>query len=127
MSEVLKRQIYDSYEKEMFYLQTRCNKLLQEIKQQETKMNRRKQLKLKPNWRSLNKLNSMVKKFLRMLAFIDTYGYFQMIMEPLSYGNQTFFYGVAEQYYEDILQKFLLKLKANQLRKDNFVDFVVHS
>ena len=126
MSKV-KLQLYESYEKEILYLQKQGKKLLQEIKRHETKMNQRKQQNLQPNLKSLNKLNQMIKKLLRMLAFIDTYGYFQLINEPLSFTNQTFFYCVANQYYEDILQSFLLRVKGrvNQLQQNRFVDFVV--
>ena len=126
MSKV-KLQLYESYEKEILYLQKQGKKLLQEIKRHETKMNQRKQQNLQPNLISLNKLNQMIKKLLRMLAFIDTYGYFQLINEPLSFTNQTFFYCVANQYYEDILQSFLLRVKGrvNQLQQNRFVDFVV--
>ena len=119
----LQNRIYQSYEQEIIYLQKRGNKLLQQIKQQEIKMNKRKQQKLKPLLRSLYKLNQMIKKLLLMLAFIDTYGYFQLINQPLSDENENFFYQVGNQYYEDILQRFVLRLKA--LQEDRFVDFVI--
>lgn len=116
----MSNEIYKSYAKEIFYLQKRGNKLLQQINQQETKMNQRKQENLIPHPRSLNKMKRMIIEFLKILAFIETYQYFQMQNEPLSNNNQTWFYEVANQYYEDILQRFLLKLKT--LRS---VDFVV--
>ena len=126
MSKVkLQNQIYKSYEREILYLQRHGNKLLQKIKQQEIKMNRRRQQNLQPNQKDLNTLNGMIKKFLRMLAFIDSYRYFQIIKEPLSYNNETFFYEVANNYYEDILQRFVfnVKVRVNQLQLDRSVDF----
>ena len=128
MSEVkLQNRIYKSYEREILYLQRHGNKLLQKIKQQETKMNRRKQQNLQPNQKSLYTLNQMIKKLLRMLAFIHTYRYFQVINEPLSYKNETFFYQIANDYYEDTLQRFVLKVKVrvNQLQIDRSVDFTI--
>ena len=129
MSRVMQQnQIYKSYEREILYLQRRGSKLLQKIKQQEMKMNRRKQQNLQPNQKDLYTLNQMIKKLLRMIAFIDTYRYFQIINEPLSYQNQTFFYEVANNYYEDTLQRFVLKVKArvNQLQIYRFVDFTIN-
>ena len=120
-------QIYKSYEREKLYLRRQGSKLLQKIKQQEMKMNQRKQQNLQPNQKDLYTLNQMIKKLLRMIAFIDTYRYFQIINEPLSYQNQTFFYEIANNYYEDTLQRFVLKVKArvNQLQIDRFVDFTI--
>ena len=128
MSGVKQRNaIYKSYEREILYLQRHGNKLLQKIKQQETKMNQRKQQNLQPNQKDLYTLNQMIKKLLRMLSMIDSYRYFQIIKEPLTYQNQTFFYEIANNYYEDILQRFVLKVKArvNQLQIDRFVDFSI--
>ena len=90
-------------------------------------MNQRKQQNLQPNQKDLYMLNQMIKKLLRMLSMIDSYRYFQIIKEPLTYQNQTFFYEIANNYYEDILQRFVLKVKArvNQLQIDRFVDFSI--
>ena len=70
----------------------------------------------------------MIKKLLRMLAFIDSYQYFQIIKEPLTYNNnETFFYEVANDYYEDALQRFVLKVnvRVKQLQLDRSVDFSI--
>ena len=90
-------------------------------------MNRRKQQNLQPNQKNLYTLNQMIKKLLKMLAFIDSYRYFQIINEPLTYKNETFFYEIANNYYEDTLQRFVLKVKVrvNQLQIDRFVDFSI--
>ena len=129
MSEVkMQKKIYESYEREILYLRRHGNKLLQKIKQKEIKMNRRKQQNLQPNQKDLNTLNQMIKKLLRMLAFIDSYQYFQIIKEPLTYNNnETFFYEVANDYYEDALQRFVLKVnvRVKQLQLDRSVDFSI--
>ena len=91
--------IYRNYEKEILYLRRHGDKLLQKIKQKEIKMNRRKQQNLQPTQKALKKLNEMIEKLLRMLAFINSCLYFQIIIkEPLTINNnQTFFYQVANR------------------------------
>ena len=123
MSEVkMQKKIYESYEREILYLRRHGNKLLQKIKQKEIKMNRRKQQNLQPTQKDLKTLNEMVKKLLRMLAFINTYRYFQIIKEPLTYNNnETFFYQIANNYHKDTLQRFVVRVK--QLQLDRSVDF----
>ena len=124
MSKVmLENQIYKSYEREILYLQRHGNKLLQKIKQQETKMNQRKQQNLQPNRKDLYTLNRMIKKLLRMLAFIKGYQYFQKIKQPLSYDNETFFYQITNNYYEDLLQRVVMCLRQFELNR--FVDFSI--
>ena len=117
--------IYKSYEQEILYLRRHGNKLLQKIKKKEIKMNQRKQQNRQPNEKDINSLNQMIKKLLRMLAFIDSYRYFQIIKEPLTYNNnETFFYQVANDYYEDLLQRFVLRIK--QLQLDRSIDFSIN-
>ena len=116
----LQTQIYKSYQKEILYLRKQGDKLLQEIKRKEIKMNQKKQKKLPQNPKNLLRLNNMIKKLLRMLGLIDSYRYFQIINEPLTYENQNFLYQVANDYYEDLLHRFLLKLK-----KIRSIDFTV--
>ena len=118
--------IYRNYEKEILYLRRHGDKLLQKIKHKEIKMNRRKQQNLQPTQRALKKLNEMIEKLLRMLAFINSCLYFQIIIkEPLTINNnQTFFYQVANDYYEDILKRFVLIIKQRaqlKYRKINFI------
>ena len=62
-----------------------------------------------------------------MSAFIDTYKYFQLIKEPLTYGNADFFYQLANFYYEDALKEIVLKLKRiNESHRNNSVDFSIN-
>ena len=69
-------------------------------------------------------LNRMVKKLLKISAFIDSYRYFQIIKEPLITDNQKFFYEVASNYYEDALINIVSKIKRiNQSR--NSIDFTI--
>ena len=119
-------EFYKSYNREILYLRREGSKLLQKIKLQETKMDLRKQQKLKPLLREVNLLNRMVKKLIKISAFIDSYRYFQMIKEPLTSYNEKFFYQLASMYYEDALKDIVSKLKRiNQLRIDESVDFSI--
>ena len=120
-------ELYQSYDREILYLRKEGSKLLQKIKLQEIKMNQRKQQQLKPLLRQVNLLHRMMKKLIKISAFIDTYKYFQMIKEPLTYYNDKFFYQLASMYYEDALKEIVLKLKRiNQLRIDDSVDFSIN-
>ena len=120
------KEFYKSYDQEILYLRRQGSKLLQKIKLQEIKMNQRKQQKLKPLLRQVNLLNRMIKKLLKISAFIDSYKYFQIIKEPLTSYNERFFYEVASNYYEDALKDIVSKIKRiNQLRIDDSVDFTI--
>ena len=118
MSQVKQRNwIYKDYEREILSLQTQGDALLQKIKQQETKMSRAKQQNLQPNQNDLYTLDQMIKMLLRMLALIDSYRYFQARNEPMTDKNRPWFYDIANNYYLNTLQRFVLKLKVrvNQL------------
>ena len=120
-------ELYKSYDREILYLRKEGSKLLQKIKLQEIKMNRRKQQNLKPLLRQVNLLHRMMKKLIKISAFIETYKYFQKIKEPLTSYNQTFFYEIASNYYEDALKQIVLKMKRiNQSRINNRVDFSIN-
>ena len=120
-------ELYKSYQREILYLRKEGSKLLQKIKLQEIKMNQRRQKRLKPLLRQVNLLHRMMKKLIKISAFIDTYKYFQMVKKPLSDDNETFFYQMASDHYEEALKQIVLKLKKiNQLRMDDSVHFTVN-
>ena len=120
-------ELYQSYAREILYLRKEGSKLLQKIKLQEIKMNLRKQQQLKPLLRQVNLLHRMMKKLIKISAFIDTYKYFQLIKQPLTSYNETFFYQLANYYYKDALKEIVLKLKCiNQSRMQDPVDFSIN-
>ena len=117
--------LHESYSREIFYLKIHGSKLLRKIKLQETKMNQRRQQKLKPHLRQVNLLTRMVKKLIKISAFIETYKYFQILRQPLA-NHQSFFHEVASNYYEDMLKDIVLKIKRiNQSAIDQSVDFTI--
>ena len=121
------KELNESYAREVLYLRKEGTKLLQKIKLQEIKLNKRKQMKLKPLLREINLLHRMMKKLIKISAFIDTYKYFQMIRSPLTSYNQKFFYEMASNYYENALKQIVLKLKLrNQSRIRDCVDFSIN-
>ena len=121
------KELYESYAREILYLRKEGTKLLQKTKLQEIKMNKRKQMMMKPLLQEINLLHRMMKKLIKISAFIDTYKYFQMIRSPLTSYNQKFFYEMASNYYENALKQIVLKLKLrNQSRIRDCVDFSIN-
>ena len=105
------KELYEGYAREILYLRKEGTKLLQKIKLQEIKMNKRKQMMMKPLLQEINLLHRMMKKLIKISAFIETYKYFQMIQLPLTDNNQKFFYEMATNYYKNSLKQIVLKLK----------------
>ena len=119
-------ELYKSYAEEILYLRKEGSKLLQKIKLQETKMNQTRQQKFKPLLRQVNLLHRMMKKLIKISAFIDTYKYFQAKNKPLTLLNETFFYEMASNYYKNSLQQIVLKLKRINQSRNDFVDFDIN-
>ena len=115
--------LHESYSQEICHLKIKGSKLLQKIKLQEIKMNQRKQQKLKPHLRQLKYLNAMIRKLVKISAFIETYKYFQIIKQPLT-NHQCFFHQIASNYYENMLKDIVLKIKRRN-RINRSVDFTI--
>ena len=90
-------------------------------------MNQRKQQNFKPLLRQVNLLHRMMKKLIKISAFIDTYKYFQAIKEPLTDYNQIFFYQLASNNYKNSLKQIVLRMKRiNKSRNHDDVDFSIN-
>ena len=113
-----RNHIYKSYEREILSLKTQGGVLLQQIQQQESKLHQPKQQNLQVNQNDIHTLEQMIKKFLRMLALIDSYRYFQAKNEPITDKNCHWFYYVTNECFSNRLQHFVQKLRVglNQLR-----------
>ena len=121
------KKFYQSYNQEIYYLKIEGSNLLQKIKQQEIKMNLRRQQRFKPLLRQVNLLTRMILNLIKISAFIDTYKHFQIMKQPLTDYNQNFFNEVVNNYYEDKLKNIVSKMKRiNQSRIDNSVDFTIN-
>ena len=108
--------IYKSYEQEILFLKVEAGMLLEQIKQQEIKLYQAKQQKLQVNLNDLNTLKQMIRKFLRMLALIDAYQFFQSKNQPITDQNCHWFYFVTDGCFSNKLQHFLQELQL-QLRQ----------
>ena len=115
--------LHESYSQEICHLKKHGTLLLQKIKLQEIKMNQRKQQKLKPHLRQLKYLNAMIRKFVKISAFIETYKYFQIIKQPLA-NHECFFHQIASNYYENMLKDIVLKIKRRN-RINRQIDFTI--
>ena len=124
------QKVYKSYQTEINFLRREGNKLLEEIKQHETNMNQKKQQQLKPNEQDLYHLNEMIKKMLKIMAFIEGYRHFQLMKMTMTNDNILWFYSKTNNYYEILLQRFMLRIRQLQYRKimenEESVDFTIN-
>ena len=67
----------------------------------------------------------MAIRLLRMLAFIETYRYFQLINMPLMEGNMFWFYQIINNNYQNYIRDF--KLKISQLQIIDFTEVIEES
>ena len=102
--------LYESYSRQICHLRIKGSRLLQRIKLQEIKMNQRRQQNLKPHLKSIDLMTEMIRKLVKISAFIETYRYFQITMRPLQY-QQSLFDEIANNYYDDMLKDIVLKIK----------------
>ena len=102
--------LYESYSRQICHLRIKGSRLLQKIKLQEIKMNQRRQQNLKPHLKSIDLMAEMIRKLVKISAFIETYRYFQIMMRPLQY-QQSLFDEIANNYYDDMLKDIVLKIK----------------
>ena len=114
----LRNWIYKEHEQEILRLKTNGDRLLAIIKIQETKMNRKKQLQIKPDENELYWLKQMTENILRIISLINTYRYFSK-NEQLTQQNHNWFYEIATCYYLDLLKDFNITLKNRINQKEN--------
>ena len=109
--------LHESYSQEICHLKIKGSRLLQKIKLHEIKMNQRKQQNVKPHLKSINLMSGMIRKLVKISAFIETYRYFQITMRPMA-NQQSLFHEIANNYYDDMLKNIVLKIKRlNQLNQ----------
>ena len=132
---IMQKYYYDlhrSYSREIVHLRLKGSRLLRKIKFFEIKMNKRRQQKLEPTSDSIEFMSAMIRKLVKISAFIETYRYFQLIKQPLV-NHQNLFHQTANNYYDAMLKNIILKINRLNLSyqliqdiKDNIeVDFNV--
>ena len=119
---------YNTYNEKIQFLRLHGDQLLQRIQMLEIGMNRRKQQNQQPHDHEVISLHSMVKKLLQMLAEINTCQYFQLIKEVYN-TNDYYYKQMCTRYFEDLMLKFTLELKARRTRRNlnHDIDFIITS
>ena len=119
---------YNTYNERIQFLRLHGDQLMQRIQMLEIGMNRRKQQNQQPHDNEVVSLHSMVKKVLQMLAEINTCQYFQLINE-LYNPNDYYYKQMCTRYFQDLLLKFTLELKARRVKRNlNYdIDFMITS
>ena len=108
--------IYKSYEQEILFLKVEAGILLEQIKEQEIKLYEAKRRNLQVNPNNVNTLEQMIRKFLRMLALMDGYRFFQSKNQAITNLNSDWFYFITDGCFSNRLQQFLeeLHIRVNQ-------------
>ena len=106
-----KKETFTSFENEIRFLEKEGAMLLGQVQIQENYMNHKQNQNLKVDRYDLNELQEMVEKFLRILALIDAYQYFQSKNEMLTDENIGRFLFIVHDDYSLRIQKFIKDLK----------------
>ena len=110
------KETFTSFENEIRFLEKEGAMLLGQVQIQENYMNHKQNQNLKVDRYDLNELQEMVEKFLRILALIDTYQYFQSKNEMLTDENIGRFLFIVHEDYSLRIQKFIKDLTEKQVK-----------
>ena len=110
----LTKETFTSFENEIRFLEKEGAMLLGQVQIQENYMNHKQNQNLKVDRYDLNELQEMVEKFLRILALIDAYQYFQNKNEMLTDENIGRFLFIVNNDYLMRINKFINDLKTKQ-------------
>ena len=111
-----KKETFTSFENEIRFLEKEGAMLLGQVQIQENYMNHKQNQNLKVDRYDLNELQEMVEKFLRILALIDAYQYFQSKNEMLTDENIGRFLFIVHEDYSLRIQKFIKDLTEKQVK-----------
>ena len=112
----LTKETFTSFENEIRFLEKEGAMLLGQVQIQENYMNHKQNQNLKVDRYDLNELQEMVEKFLRILALIDAYQYFQSKNEMLTDENIGRFLFIVNDDYSLRIQKFMKDLTGKQVK-----------
>ena len=117
---------FNFYNERIQFLRWQGDQLMQRIQMLEIGMNRRKQQNQQPYDDEIIALHSMVKKLLQMLAEINTCQYFKLTKEIFN-TNDYYYKQMCTRYFQDLMLKFSLELKARRTRRNlNYdIDFMI--
>ena len=114
--QTLTKETYTSFENEIRFLEKEGAMLLGQVQIQENYMNHKQNQNLKVDRYDLNELQEMVEKFLRILALIDAYQYFQSKNEMLTDENIGRFLFIVNDDYSLRIQKLIKDLTEKQVK-----------
>ena len=114
--QTLTKETFTSFENEIRFLEKEGAMLLGQVQIQENYMNHKQNQNLKVDRYDLNELQEMVEKFLRILALIDAYQYFQSKNEMLTDENIGRFLFIVNDDYSLRIQKFIKDLTEKQVK-----------
>ena len=109
--QTLEKETFTSFENEIRFLEKEGAISLAQIQIQEEYIHCKKQ-NVKVDRYDLNEMDQMVKKFLRILALIDAYKYFQSKNEMITDENLDRFLFVVNNDYVVRINKFINDLKS---------------
>ena len=113
--QTLTKETFTSFENEIRFLEKEGAMLLGQVQIQENYMNHKQNQNLKVDRYDLNELQEMVEKFLRILALIDAYQYFQNKNEMLTDENIGRFLFIVNNDYSMRINKFINDLKTSKI------------
>ena len=114
--QTLTKETFTSFENEIRFLEKEGAMLLGQVQIQENYMNHKQNQNLKVDRYDLNELQEMVEKFLRILALIDAYQYFQSKNEMLTDENIGRFLFIDHDDYSLRIEKFIKDLTKKQVK-----------
>ena len=114
--QTLTKETFTSFENEIRFLEKEGAMLLGQVQIQENYMNHKQNQNLKVDRYDLNELQEMVEKFLRILALIDAYQYFQSKKEMLTDENIGRFLFIDHDDYSLRIEKFIKDLTKKQVK-----------
>ena len=114
--QTLTKETFTSFENEIRFLEKEGAMLLGQVQIQENYMNHKQNQNLKVDRYDLNELQEMVEKFLRILALIDAYQYFQSKNEMLTDENIGRFLFIVHDDYSLRIEKFIKDLTKKQVK-----------
>ena len=115
--QTLTKETFTSFENEIRFLEKEGAMLLGQVQIQENYMNHKQNQNLKVDRYDLNELQEMVEKFLRILALIDAYQYFQSKNEMLTDENIGRFLFIVHDDYSLRIEKFIKDLKTSKIKE----------
>ena len=106
--------LYEIYEVEICNVNKQADTFLQGIRVFEADLHERKQRKGKIDQHDLKTLQGMILKFLRMLALIQTYQYYQS--KDLQITDTDWFFYIAHSCFSNRLDWFISDLRARVIK-----------